>query len=132
VYKNYTSATTCIKTPHLEDGTHTISATETTPKLQEVAPYSFLVDTVPPDSPAITSASYSSGFIRVKGTGTPTFHISVKEVGQSGTAGASVSSTGTWSAAYSRPSGTHEIYAVQSDKAGNKSEQSNVVTVMVP
>jgi hypothetical protein len=131
VYRNYTASTVCIQAPPLADGTHTISAVEIAPNAQQVAPYSFLVDTVPPAPPTITSASYSSGYVRLSGTGTATFAVKVFE-GFLLRGGSSVGSTGLWSVAFSRPSGSHDLYAVQTDKAGNVSAPSAMVTVVVP
>jgi hypothetical protein len=131
VVTNYTSATACVKTPPLTDGLHTISAVEIAPVPQQVAPYTFVVDTVAPSPPTITSASFVSPYVRLSGTGIATFSVKVFE-SFSLRGGSSVGSTGLWSVAISRPSGSYDLYAVQMDKAGNQSAPSNVVTVSVP
>lgn len=129
---NYTSSTACVKLPPLIDGVHIVSAQEISPNPQAVAPYMFLVDTTPPPEAVITSSSFSGSYVRMAGSGTPTFHISARDINAPGTGGAWVGTNGLWSVAYSRASGSHQLYVVQADKAGNESGPSNVVTVVVP
>lgn len=134
VKKSSNVAVACVKIPPgiISDGNHQISAVELSPTAQQAVPYDFVTDTIPPSPATIVSASYSNNYVRISGTGIAGFHISVREVGKTGTAGAFVGSSGLWSAAYSRPSGSHQIYAVQADKAGNEAVPSNIVTVVVP
>jgi hypothetical protein len=67
----------------------------------------------------------------MSGTGIATFAVKVFE-GFSLRGGSSVGSTGLWSLASSRPTGPHDFFATQADKAGNVSAPSNMVTVTVP
>lgn len=130
-FHNYTSSTVCIQSPALDDGPHTISAVELAPNARDVPAYTFIVDTVKPAPPVITTASYVAPYVRIAGTGISTLAVRVYET-ETLRGGGSVGVTGLWSAAFSRPSGTHEFYAMQTDRAGNVSLASNVVSVIVP
>ena len=121
----------------LDEGDHTLTATATDEagnKSDPSAPVTITVDTTSPDAPEITSPKDGDATnddpLTVAGTGEAGSTITVKD-GEDSVCEAVVASDGKWSCEVSLDEGDHTLTATSEDKAGNKSDPSDPVTITV-
>ncbi|MDR0489109.1 MAG: Ig-like domain-containing protein, partial [Propionibacteriaceae bacterium] len=131
----------CTPSKPLEDGEHTITATETDPTGSESAPsdeVTFTVDTTPPNPPVITGPEDGSVTTDrtplIEGTGDEPFNeITVTDLEGNELCTAIVQSDKTWGCTPVTPleDGDHTIIATEKDPTGNVSDPSNEVTFTI-
>lgn len=127
----------------IADGPHILTAHEERPNPQDVEPFSFSVDTVPPAAPSTPAlSSYSDSppvgdgvtkyrNINFHGTSDPNVGVQLYN-GVTGIAGARADAQGNWSATTtSLADGTYNVNAAAFDQAGNKSALSATTTVRI-
>lgn len=127
----------------ITDGPHILTAHEVRPNPQDLEPFAFSVDTVPPatpstpemsaysDSPPVGDGVTKYRNVNFHGTSDPGVSVQLYN-GPTGIAGAKADAGGNWSATTSSlQDGTYNVTAAAFDQAGNKSALSGSTTFRV-
>jgi hypothetical protein len=122
----------------LPEGNHTLEAVQTDPSGNESDPsisITITVDTTAPPAPEITSPKVGdrvdTSSVKVSGTGEPGATLRVRDGNATVLCVTKVHSDGLWTCQAGLPDGVHTLDAVQTDPAGNISEPSDQVRIVV-